>query len=60
MERSVRKIVKIINQLNSDESGAALIEYTVLLVILLVGVMVIIAGVGKWVSGEWASLSSAL
>ena len=60
MERSVRKIVKIIKQLNSDESGAALIEYTVLLVILLVGVMVIIAGVGKWVSGEWASLSSAL
>ena len=56
----MRKIAKIINQLNSDESGAALIEYTVLLVILLVGVLVIIAGVGKWVSGEWASLSAAL
>jgi Flp pilus assembly pilin Flp len=60
MERCVLQIAKIINQLNSDESGAALIEYTVLLVILLVGVLVIIAGVGKWVSGEWASLSAAL
>ena len=56
----MRQIAKIINQLNSDESGAALIEYTVLLVILLVGVMVIIAGVGKWISSEWASLSTVI
>jgi len=60
MERSVRKIVKIIKQLNSDESGAALIEYTVLLAILIVAVIVIITGVGQWVSAEWASLSAAL
>ena len=44
MERYVRKIAKIINQLNSDENGAALIEYTVLLAILIVAVIVIITG----------------
>ena len=56
----MRKIAKIINQLNSDENGAALIEYTVLLAILIVAVIVIITGVGQWVSSEWASLSAAL
>jgi Flp pilus assembly pilin Flp len=45
-------------QLKSDENGSALIEYTVLLVILLVGVIAIIAGVGGWISSEWVSLST--
>jgi len=48
------------NQLKSDENGAALIEYTVLLGILLIAVVAIISGVGKWVSTEWASLSTAI
>ena len=56
----MRQIVKIIKQLNSDESGASMIEYTVLLAILLVAVIAIIAGVGQWISSEWASLSTAL
>jgi pilus assembly protein Flp/PilA len=45
-------------QLKSDENGAALIEYTVLLGILLIAVIAIIAGVGGWISKEWASLST--
>jgi len=53
-------IIKFLNRLASDESGAALIEYTVLLAILIVAVIVIITGVGQWVSSEWASLSAAL
>jgi pilus assembly protein Flp/PilA len=56
----MRQIVKIIKQLSSDESGASMIEYTVLLAILLVAVIAIIAGVGQWISAEWASLSTAL
>jgi len=47
-------------RLRSDESGAALIEYTVLLGILLVAVIAIIAGVGNWVSTQWASLSTGI
>jgi len=56
----MRSIVKLINRLKSDENGASLIEYTVLLAILLVAVIAIIAGVGQWISNEWASLSTAI
>ena len=56
----MRSIVKLINRLKSDENGASLIEYTVLLAILLVAVIAIIAGVGQWISSEWASLSTAI
>jgi pilus assembly protein Flp/PilA len=56
----MRSIVKLMNQLKSDEDGAALIEYTVLLAILLVAVIAVIAGVGGWISTEWASLSTKI
>ena len=56
----MRRFMKFITQISSDENGASLIEYTVLLAILLVAVIAIIAGIGAWISSEWASLSSAL
>ena len=56
----MRSIIKLMNQLKSDEDGAALIEYTVLLAILLVAVIAVIAGVGGWISTEWASLSTKI
>ena len=52
--------MKLMTQLKSDEDGAALIEYTVLLGVLLIAVIAIIAGVGQWVSTEWASLSTTI
>ena len=58
--RSLVKVMNLISQFKSDENGASLIEYTVLLAILLVAVIAIIAGVGKWISSEWASLSTAI
>ena len=56
----MRSFVKRMRQFKSDENGAALIEYTVLLGILLIAVIAIIGGVGHWVSTEWASLSTAI
>jgi pilus assembly protein Flp/PilA len=56
----MRSLVKLITQIKSDENGAALIEYTVLLAILLIAVIAIIGGVGGWVSTEWASLSTKI
>ena len=53
-------MLNLIKQLKSDEEGAALIEYTVLLAILLVAVILIIAGVGKWIFNQWSSLNSQL
>ena len=57
---NMRWLAKLMDQLRSDEKGAALIECTVLLAILLVAVIAIIAGVGQWVSTQWASLSTGI
>jgi pilus assembly protein Flp/PilA len=56
----MRSIKALIRQLKSDEDGATLIEYTVLLGIMLVAVLAIIAAVGAWVNAQWANLNSAI
>jgi pilus assembly protein Flp/PilA len=56
----MQSVIKFLNQLKSDESGASLIEYTVLLGILLVAVITTIGAVGTWISGEWTTLNAAL
>jgi len=56
----MRKLMTLAKNLRKDEDGAALIEYTVLLGILLVAVIVTIGLVGTWVSGEWTYLQGAL
>ena len=58
--RSLVKVKNLISQFKSDEDGASLIEYTVLLAILLVAVIAVIAGVGAWISTTWAALSKAI
>ena len=59
--------IMLLNQLKSyvskfrkDEDGAALIEYTVLLGILLIALIAIISAVGLWISNEWTALNGAL
>lgn len=56
----MRPVIKFLNQLKSDENGASLIEYTVLLGILLIAVIAVIGGVGGWVLNEWTALNTAL
>jgi pilus assembly protein Flp/PilA len=56
----MRNLVRLLNELPSDESGAALIEYTVLVGILLVAVITTIFLVGGWVSNKWTALNAAL
>ncbi len=51
---------KFLKQLRKDEDGAALIEYTVLLGILIVAVIATIGLVGTWVSGQWTTLQGSL
>jgi len=46
--------------LGKDKEGAALIEYTVLIGILLVAVIATIIAVGGWVNGRWTTLNIAL
>jgi pilus assembly protein Flp/PilA len=52
----VQKYLEISKKFVGDEEGAALIEYTVLLGMMLVAVIGLIVGLGNWVSTKWAHL----
>jgi pilus assembly protein Flp/PilA len=52
--------MQLIERLANDEDGAALLEYTVLLGILLVAVIAVIGSVGGWISNQWTNLNAAL
>jgi pilus assembly protein Flp/PilA len=54
------KVIEISRKFWKDEEGAALIEYTVLLGILLVAVIATINLVGAWVSTKWVALNASL
>ncbi len=52
--------VNLLRRLGNDENGAALIEYTVLVAILLIAVIATIGTVGTWINGQWSNLAKAL
>ena len=54
------KVVSLINRLRRDEDGAALIEYTVLLGIMVVAVIATIIAVGGWINGRWTLLNGQI
>jgi len=57
---SMKKIACSLREFHADEKGAAFIEYTALLgVILAVGLAVLVA-VGGWASGRWKTLCTTL
>jgi pilus assembly protein Flp/PilA len=56
----MRKTIHLLRGLARDEEGAALVEYTVLLGIMLVAVVATIGLVGGWVNTKWAALWTAL
>jgi pilus assembly protein Flp/PilA len=56
----MKKALELIRGLRRDEEGAALIEYTVLLGIMLVAVIATIILVGTWITGQWTALQAAL
>jgi pilus assembly protein Flp/PilA len=56
----MKKMFEVMKGLGKDESGAALIEYTVLLGILVVAVITTILAVGNWVNTKWTALNGQL
>jgi len=56
----MRQASQLIKKLKRDENGAALVEYTVLLGVMLVAVISTIVLVGGWVNTKWAALWTAL
>jgi pilus assembly protein Flp/PilA len=56
----MRNSIQLMRRLARDEEGAALVEYTVLLGIMLVAVITTIGLVGGWMSTKWTALWTAL
>jgi pilus assembly protein Flp/PilA len=57
---SMTRALNLIKRLTADENGAAMIEYTVLIGILLTSVMLCILAIGNWVNTKWTALNTAL
>ena len=62
MDFASRRLGKAIEarDLGKDEEGAALIEYTVLIALVTLGVIVMIGTVGGKVLARWTTLDGAL
>jgi len=60
VEEIMRQAMRLIKKLKDDERGAALVEYTVLLGVMLVAVISTIMLVGGWLNTKWAALWTAL
>lgn len=51
---------KLLTRLWRDERGAPLTEYTLLVGLMAVGVIVLVALVAGWIGGVWTTLDSIL
>lgn len=49
-----------LNNFKKDMSGASLIEYSLLIGLITVGVVLLVGAVGTWVAGRWTALDTAL
>jgi pilus assembly protein Flp/PilA len=54
------KLFNLANRFLADEEGAALVEYTVLLGIMMITIIATILAVGGWVNTRWTTLNTAL
>jgi pilus assembly protein Flp/PilA len=54
------KLINRFRRLSKDDSGASLIEYSILIGLITVAVIAIISGVGDWVVSQWSGLQGAL
>jgi pilus assembly protein Flp/PilA len=60
MEILMRKTLNLLAKLQKDEDGAAMVEYTVLLGLILAVGVTIMGTVGGQLSTTWNALSTAL
>lgn len=56
----MKSIVSLFRALHADDNGAAFIEYTALLGVILAVGLAILAAVGGWVGSVWTELCSQL
>ena len=56
----MKSIVSLFRALHADDSGAAFIEYTALLGVILAVGLVVLTRVGNWATSQWSTLCSGL
>ncbi|RWL84233.1 MAG: Flp family type IVb pilin [Mesorhizobium sp.] len=56
----MKKLMTMTRQFRDDENGAAMVEYSILIGIITAAVIVMIVGVGVYVTGAWTKLCSNL
>ena len=56
----MKKLLTTVRDLHDDKSGAAFVEYTVLLGVILAASIFVISAVGLWASGVWGDLCASL
>ena len=56
----MKSIVSLFRALHADDSGAAFIEYTALLGVILAIGLLVLTKVGNWASSQWSTLCSGL
>ena len=56
----MEKLGTLIRDLHDDQSGAAFIEYTVLIGLILVLSVALISAVGLWANNRWTALNSVV
>ena len=56
----MKSIASLFRALHADDNGAAFIEYTALLGVILAVGLAILASVGGWVTAVWSGLCTEL
>lgn len=60
MNKLIAKAHLALMNFKKDESGASLIEYSLLVGLITVGVVLTVVAVGGWVGTQWTALDTTL
>ncbi|MCV3240683.1 Flp family type IVb pilin [Mesorhizobium sp. ZC-5] len=56
----MKKLMTMARQFRDDENGAAMVEYSILIGIIAAASILVILGIGLWVTDSFTSLCDAL
>ena len=56
----MKKLMTMARQFRDDDNGAAMVEYSILIGIIAAASILIIIGIGLWVTGQFTGLCSSL
>jgi Flp pilus assembly pilin Flp len=56
----MQKLGTFFSDLHNDKSGAAFIEYTVLIGVIIAVSVGLVVAIGTWANGRWTALNTAV